>query len=118
VVSRTHLDAGPTVAMIGHGRSVRARRDRDRAGSGGKRPTDPEAKDEVPVDGGEPVAVGGVGQRKPPELGGVAGFPVGTLGFSAVIARAFRRISVLPAENGPTAQSATSPQFGRRGLSA
>ena len=37
-------------------RLVRARRDRDRAGSGGKRAPDPEAEVAAPVDGGDPVA--------------------------------------------------------------
>src|SRR6202521_2674745 len=49
----------PTVlVMDGPRRLVLARRDRDRAGSGGKRAPDPEAEVVVPVVGGVPVAVG------------------------------------------------------------
>ena len=44
--------------MDGPGRLVRARRDRDRAGSGEKHTPDPEAQVVVPVVGGVPVAVG------------------------------------------------------------
>jgi hypothetical protein len=44
--------------MDGPGRLVRAQRDLDRAGSGGKRAPDPEAVVVVPVVGGVPVAVG------------------------------------------------------------
>ena len=40
-------------------RLVRARRDRDRIGSGGKRTPEPEADVVIPVVGGVPVAVGG-----------------------------------------------------------
>ncbi|MGA7451257.1 MAG: hypothetical protein WBW73_08265 [Rhodoplanes sp.] len=45
--------------MDSPGRLVRARRDRDRIGSGGKRTPDTEADIVVPVVGGVPVAVGG-----------------------------------------------------------
>src|SRR5262249_38591393 len=49
----------PTVlVMDGPGRLLRARRDRDRAGSGGKRAPNPEAQVVVPVVGGVPVADG------------------------------------------------------------
>ena len=49
----------PTVfIMDSPGRLVRARRDRDRAGSGGKRPPDTEPEVAVPVAGGVPVAAG------------------------------------------------------------
>src|SRR5262249_13193566 len=45
--------------MDSPGRLARARRNRDRAGSGGKRPANPEAEIVVPVVGGVPVAVRG-----------------------------------------------------------
>ena len=49
----------PTVLIMnGPGRLMRARRDRNRAGSGGKRAPDTGAKVVVPVVGGVPVAVG------------------------------------------------------------
>src|SRR5215470_13043699 len=49
----------PTVLIMnGPGRLVRARRDRDRAGSGEKRTPHPETVVVVPVLGGVPVAVG------------------------------------------------------------
>jgi hypothetical protein len=44
--------------MNGPGRLVRARRDLDRAGSGEKRPTDPETQIVIPAVGGVPVAEG------------------------------------------------------------
>jgi hypothetical protein len=49
----------PTVLIMDRpGRLVRARRDLDRAGSGGKRAPEPKADIVVPVVGGVPVAVG------------------------------------------------------------
>jgi hypothetical protein len=49
----------PTVLIMDSpGRLVRARRDRDHAGSGVKRAADPEAQVVAPVDGGDPVAEG------------------------------------------------------------
>src|SRR6266511_1886682 len=51
--------SAPTVLIMdGPGRLVRARRDRDRAGSGEKRAPDTEAQIVVPIVGGVPVAVG------------------------------------------------------------
>src|SRR6516225_5314943 len=50
--------SAPTVLIMNSpGRLAHARRDRDRAGSGGKRPRDPEAKKVDPLDGGVPAAV-------------------------------------------------------------
>jgi hypothetical protein len=44
--------------MDSPGRLVLARRDRNRAGSGGKRPPDPEAQNAEPEAAGVPAAVG------------------------------------------------------------
>ena len=52
------MPAPTMLIMDSPGRLVRARRDRDRAGSGDKRAPDPETQVVVPVIGGVPVAVG------------------------------------------------------------
>lgn len=55
-----HLTRTPTMLIMdGPGRSAHARRDRDRAGSGGKRTANAETQVVVPVIGGVPVAVRG-----------------------------------------------------------
>ena len=59
MVSGAHLAAPTVLIMDSPGRLVRTRRDRDRAGSGGKRAADTEADIVVPVVGGVPVAVRG-----------------------------------------------------------